>query len=89
MAPVLNAWLHTSEICQNIQRNVVHGLKEGHALDVPNLYIYQGTQRIEYYVNQILDKNSICGKLLRTLSEQTKLELGISKSLFNKDYKII
>ena len=31
--------------------------KEKHVMDLPNLYIYQGTRHIKYYVNHIIDKN--------------------------------
>ena len=55
MATVLTAGLPASGITQHMQRDVVHSHKEVHELDVPNIYIYQGTQHIEYYVNQILD----------------------------------
>ena len=70
-----------------MRRDVVYGPKEEHGLDLPNLYICQGTQHINYYVNHILEKNSICGKFLRNLSKQTKLELGTGEPLFNKYYE--
>ena len=69
-----------------MRRDVVHGTKKDYGLDVTNLYIYQWTQHIQYYVNHIIDKKSICGKLLRNLLEQTKLEISIGNLLLNKDY---
>ena len=52
-----NSRLTASDICRNMQRDVVYDPKEEHGLDFTNIYIYQGTQHIEYYVNHILDKN--------------------------------
>ena len=69
-APVLASGLPASTIYRNMQRYVLHSTNDKHGLDIPNLYIYQGTKHIEYYVNYILDKKSICGKLLRNLAEQ-------------------
>ena len=55
MKPVLVVGLPDSGICRNMRRDVVHGPKKGHGLDIPNLYIYQGSQYIEYYASNILD----------------------------------
>ena len=85
-AAVLISSLPTSGICHNMWKDVGHEPKEERRMDIPNLYIYQETHHTEYYVNQILDNKLIFGKLLRNLSEHTKLELGTGEILFNKDY---
>ena len=84
MVPILAAGLPASGLCLFMRRDIVHGPKEDNRFDSLNLYIYQVTQHIQYYVNHILDKNSICGKLLCNLSEQKRLELGTGKPLFDK-----
>ena len=36
MAPISTACLPASGICRNMWRDIVHGPKEGHGLDIPN-----------------------------------------------------
>ena len=89
LTPVLLSGLPASGICCTIHRNIVHGPTNEHGLDISNLHVYQGSQHIQYYVNHIQDKNYILGKLLRTSSEQTKVEIGTGEPLFNLTYKPI
>ena len=48
---------------------MVHEPKKDYGLDIPDIYIHQGTQHMEFYINNIFDKTSILGGLQRTFLE--------------------
>ena len=69
LAPVLIIRLSASGIIIYLPRFVVHNPKNGYSLDIPEMYMYQGPQHMDYFINNIQDRKLILGKLLRTSIE--------------------
>jgi hypothetical protein len=87
MAPVLEARLQSSSICKNYPRAVTYGPKDEGGLNIPNLYIQQGIQRIASITDHIESKD-MTGELICTTIEAAKVEVGVERNLFALDYKL-
>jgi hypothetical protein len=87
IAPVLEAGLQSSSICKNYPRAVTYGPKEESGLNLPNLYVQQGLQRIAMITDH-LSSHDMMGELLRTSIEAAKVEIGVGRNLFSLDYSL-
>jgi hypothetical protein len=86
MAPILEVGLPAMSVCRRYPRDIVYAPKEEGGLDIPNLYISQGTSRISF-LQEHLGANTLSGELLRVTIEVAKVEVGIGRNLFSLDYK--
>jgi hypothetical protein len=63
----------------------VYGPKEEGGLNIPNLYITQGTSKISF-LQEHLGASTVLGELLRVTIEAAKVEIGIGRNMFQLDY---
>ena len=59
----------------------MYGNKDEFGLGIINLYHCQGTERIAL-VNKHVDQNTITGRLIRTIIEAAKIEIGSDTHFF-------
>ena len=85
MAPALERGLPRAGICRNMPRAVIYGDLDHQGMGLHNLYTTMGLHQVQALLTNIW-RDNITGKLLRISLESFKLELGISGSIFNKNY---
>jgi hypothetical protein len=85
MSPILEVGLPAMSVCKRYPRKVVYAPKKDGGLNIPNLYISQGTSRIAF-LQEHLGADTLSGELLRVTIEAAKVEVGIGRDLFQLEY---
>jgi hypothetical protein len=86
MVPILMSGLPACGICRFFPRDIVYVPTKFQGLGLKNIYITMGHLRIDLIASEG-NANSTTGGLVRTSIEATKLELGLSSSVFESDFK--
>jgi hypothetical protein len=85
MSPILEVGLPAMSVCRRYPRSIVYASKKDGGLNIPNLYISQGTSRIAF-LQEHLGALTLSGELLRVTIEAAKVEIGVGRDLFQLDY---
>ena len=87
MSPLLQQTLSFSGVCRTIPKEVRHGPVNRGGLGLPDLFIRQGCMRVQTMVEHLWLKTPT-GKLIKHSLEGLKLEVGISTSLFERQFAV-
>ena len=82
---VKDASLPHSSICRKFPINLVHGTSDYLESGMENLYIMQGSYKIEI-VNEFLSISEVTGSLLRPEIECSTIHVGIGRNILSLDY---
>ena len=88
MAPALAAGLSRSGVCQKISRCVLYGNVELQGMGLHNIFTTMGIVQIQAIVEHTWG-DSLSGKLIQTSLESLKMEVGITGSLFHKNFTLL
>ena len=87
MSPLLQQTLSFSGVCRTISKEVRHGPVNRGGLGLPDLFIRQGCMRVQTMVEHLWLQTPT-GKLIKIAMEGLKLEVGISSTLFDRQFSV-
>ena len=87
LQPIRGVDLPISKICRKFPHDLLYGSKSTLGLGWDDLYVDQGTSKIEILLEHLYT-DSTTGSLLRLALEWSSIHVGIGRNLFSLDFKL-